>query len=326
MAAPVLASCGADGASTGTGTAIGSMAYQLGWIKNFQYGGEYIADDSGFYAAEKLTVDLVAGGPTAATDAAVQSGKVLLAQSGPDLTANAVAQGADLKIIGANYQRSPYAIISLGAPISSPADLAGKRIGVQSVNEVAWAAFLQLARIDPSSFTKVPVQFDMTPLTSGEVDGFWGFTNDNVVTLKLRGLNPTVMPLADYGYKIMTATYTARTQSLQRPDERDAIIRFLRASIKGWQAAVADPARVAELTVDKYGQGNGLDRAVQEASSAATNELMVTAETQANGLMTMSDQLITDTLATLSASGIHADRALFDQSVLADVFAGKPTL
>ena len=42
---------------------LGRIAYQLGWIKNFQFAGEYIADNKGYYRKFGLEVDLLAGGP-----------------------------------------------------------------------------------------------------------------------------------------------------------------------------------------------------------------------------------------------------------------------
>jgi ABC-type nitrate/sulfonate/bicarbonate transport system substrate-binding protein len=321
-AAPLLAACGSS--SSGSSGSLTSMAYQLSWIKNFQFGGDYIADNKGYYKAQGLTVDLLSGGPTTVVDPIVETGKALVGQSSPDLTANAVAKGAKLKIIGANYQKSPFCIMSLPKkPIRTPADFAGKKIGIQASNEVAWSAFLKLSGVDPSSFSKVPVQFDLTPLTDGEVDGFWGFLNDDVVHLQEQGFKPTVLLLADYGYKLMTSTYSVRADSLTDKDKRSEIVKFLKADIKGWQDAVADPALVAKLSVDIYGKTNGLQLADQQKSAAATNQIMVSADTKAHGLMWMSDAAISGTLQTLAAAGIKADKSLFDTTVLQDVFNGS---
>jgi ABC-type nitrate/sulfonate/bicarbonate transport system substrate-binding protein len=331
--APVLAACGSSKAKASAGSAdtaaaakaIKSMSYQLSWIKNFQFGGEYIADSKGYFKANGLDVTLLAGGPNVAMDAIVQSGKALVAQSSPDFTANAVAKGADLKIIGANYQKSPFCIISMpDKPITTPADLIGKKIGIQSTNEVAWAAFLKLANIDASKLTKVPVQYDITPLTSGEIDGFWGYSNDDVVHLQEKGIDAKVLLLADFGYKLMTGTYTVRTDSLADPAKRAAIVAFMKADIKGWQDAVADPSLTAKLTVDTYGKGNGLALADQEKSAAATNALMVTADTTQHGLMWMTPELIDESVATLAAAGVKADKSLFTTEILEEVFKDGP--
>lgn len=43
---------------------------------------------------------------------------------------------------------------------------------VFAANEPAWSLFLDLNSIDRATITEVPVQFDVTPLISKEVDGF----------------------------------------------------------------------------------------------------------------------------------------------------------
>jgi ABC-type nitrate/sulfonate/bicarbonate transport system substrate-binding protein len=324
-AGPVIAACGSS-SSAGSSGSSGQMAYQLSWIKNFQFAGEYIADSRGYFKDAGLTVDLLAGGPSIAVDAVAESGKALVTQSSPDFTANAVAAGADLKIIGASYQRSPFSIISTGTPITSPADFAGKTIGIQAVNQVAWDAFLKINNIDASTFKQVPVQHDLTPLVSGEVDGFWGYSNDDAVQLREKGNNITVMMLADFGYLLPTGTYTVRADTLSDPDKRAQVIAFMKADIHGWQDAIADPAAGAKLAVDVYGKDNGLDLAGQTASCIASNDLMVTDETKVNGLFTMTSALCDKSLETLAAGGITANEAIFDMSVLDEIYSAGPTL
>jgi ABC-type nitrate/sulfonate/bicarbonate transport system substrate-binding protein len=326
-ASPLLAACGGGSSSSTTSSGLTTISYQLSWIKNFQFGGDYIADSKGYYKAQGLKVNLLAGGPNTAVDPIVQSGKALIGQSSPDFTANAVAKGADLKIIGANYQKSPFCIMSRAdKPIRTPADLAGKKIGIQAANEVAWGAFLKLAKVDPSSFTKVPVQFDITPVISGDVDGFWAYVNDDVINMREKGADPVVMLLADFGYDVMTATYTVRSDSLTDKAKRAQIVSFLKGDLKGWQDAVADPGLVADLTVNTYGKGNGLKVDEQKACATATNEIMVTDETKAHGLSTMSDTLISGTIKSLAAAGITANPDLFDTSVLDEIFNGSATV
>jgi ABC-type nitrate/sulfonate/bicarbonate transport system substrate-binding protein len=324
VGAPLLSACGSSSSAAAPSSSAGgatAMAYQLSWIKNFQFAGEYIADDKGYFRDAGLAVDLLAGGPNVATDAVAESGKALVTQSSPDFTANAVAAGADLKIIGASYQKSPFSIISMATPITSPADLAGKKIGIQAVNQVAWDAFLKLSGIDAGTFTQVPVQHDLTPLVSGEVDGFWGYSNDDAVQLREKGNDITVMLLADHGYLLPTGTYTVRTAALADPATRAQIVAFMKADVKGWTEAIADPALGAKLAVETYGKDNGLDLAGQTASCKASNDLMVTPDTTANGLFTMTPALIRESIATLAAGGITASEDLFDMSVLAEVHA-----
>ena len=82
-------------------------------------------------------------------DAVVAAGKAFVGISSPDITAAAILQGADLIIVGAQYQKNPFCIMSLATkPIHTPQDMIGKKIGVQSTNESVWKAFLKANNID----------------------------------------------------------------------------------------------------------------------------------------------------------------------------------
>ena len=194
---------------------LGRIAYQLGWIKNFQFAGDYMADYRRYYRRFDLDVDLLSGGPLINIEPTIVSGKALIGQSMPDLMANAVAKGAKLTCIGACYQRNVSAIISLArSPLAKPAEMVGKKIGIQLNNLVIWHAFLRLNRINPASITTVPVQYEFTPLVTGEVDGFFGEVIDDAVQLRTQGIDIHCLLFADFGYNMLTATYEVAADSL----------------------------------------------------------------------------------------------------------------
>jgi ABC-type nitrate/sulfonate/bicarbonate transport system substrate-binding protein len=306
---------------------LGRIAYQLSWIKNFQFAGEYVADDRGYYAKYGLQVDLVPGGPTINADPIVASGRALVGQSSPDFMSNAVAKGADLKCIGANYRKTIFAMISMArTPLREPGDLIGKRIGIQTNNLVIWHAFLKLNRIDVARIKTVPVQFDFSPLVSGEVDGFFGYLNDDVVQLKAKGNDIHFFPFSDFGYRMFTATYSVASDSLRDRAKRAQLVAFMKAEIKGWQDVIKDPAMGARLTVDVYGKGNGLDFDGQLASCVVTNGMMEDDTTREHGLFWMSPSGIEDSIVTLAAAGVRATPDMFTNEILHEAHEGKTTL
>jgi hypothetical protein len=61
--------------------------------------------------------------------------------------------------------------------------------------------------------------------------------------------------------------------------------------------------------------------------SKAQNELIITSETKTNGLFTMTDKLIEETISTLGVAGIKMTKEkLFDFSVLDEVYSENPDL
>ena len=328
--AAVLAACGDDSkpsTSASGGASFGALDYQLSWVKNVEFAGAYIADTKGYYTAAGFTsVNLMAGGPNVSQDAMVASGKALLGISSPDITAAAILKGADLVIVGAQYQKNPFAIMSLATnPINSPQDMIGKKIGVQATNEPVWNAFLKANGIDPGKITKVPAQFDPTPLVSKEVDGWFSFFTNEPNLLKTKGVDTAMMLLNDHGYPMVSETYAVKRETLT--GDRAKLKAALIGDVKGWTDSVADPKLGANLAATKYGKDLGLDEAEQVLESTAQNTVVSTADTKANGLFTITEELIEETIKTLALGGttITKDK-LFDLSILTELYAENPSL
>ncbi|GIE88007.1 ABC transporter substrate-binding protein [Actinoplanes regularis] len=325
----LLAACGDDTAKETSGGAksLGVLNYQLSWVKNVEFAGAYIADTKGYYTdAGFSSVNLMSGGPNVSQDAVVASGKALIGISSPDITAAAILKGADLVVIGAQYQKNPFAIVSLaGTPIRTPQDLIGRKIGVQATNEPVWNAFLKANDLDPSKITKVPAQFDPSPLVSKEVDGWFSFFTNEPNLLKVKGVETETMLLNDHGYPMVSEVYVVKRSSLTA--DRDKLKAVLTGDIRGWTDSLADPKLGANLAATRYGKDLGLDEAEQALESAAQNTVVQTDDTKANGLFTITDEKIEETLRTLALGGVVITREqLFDLSLIKELYAGSPTL
>ena len=312
--------------STGA-TDLGKLTFQLSWIKNVEFAGEYIADTNGYYKnAGFSSVDLLSGGPTVQQDAVVASGKALVCISAPDITSAAINNGADIITIGAQYQKNPFAVMSLAkSPIHTPQEMIGKKIGVQATNEAVWNSFLKANNIDPSKINKVVVQFDPQPLVTGDVDGWFSFVTNEPNLLKVQGVDTVTFLLADYKYPLVSETYVVKKGDLT--DKRDTIKAMLLADIKGWQQNIKKPELGANLAVHKYGKDQKLTVEEQTLESKAENKLISTADTQTNGLFTITDQLLDENISTLGIAGIKITKdKLFDMSVIKEVYDENPDL
>ena len=151
----LVTACGGSSEADAKGD-YGTLDLNLSWIKNAEFAGEYFAAEAGYYEEAGFSeVNLIAGGPGGtSTETMVLSGGALVGTSSPMGVAPVIAEeDAPLKIIGTTYQKNPFVIISLeGNPITAPADLSGKRIGVQAgVNETLFDALLEVNGIDPSA-------------------------------------------------------------------------------------------------------------------------------------------------------------------------------
>jgi len=319
--------CGAGFPARAEVAPLGKIAYQLGWIKNFQYAGDYIADYRGYFRRFGIDVALLAGGPNINADPVIVSGKALIGQSEPDFMASAINHGAALKCVGACYQRNTAAIMSLAStPLVTPQDLIGRKIGLQTGNQVVWHAFLKLNKIDPSRIQTVPVQFDFTPLINGEVDGFYGEVVDDAVQLKAKGHDVHTLILADFGYKMLSGAFSVAADSLTDKTRRAQLIAFLKGDILGWQDEIKDPGFAGKLTAEVYGAGNGLNAASQAESCRVQNEFIVNEVTRKHGIYWMSPEMVEESVATLAASGVKASTSMFTNELLEEIYQGKSSL
>ncbi len=328
----LVTACAGSEAEAGTDTAeYGTLDVNLSWIKNAEFAGEYFADTKGYYAEEGFSeLNLIAGGPGGtSTETMVLSGGALVGTSSPMGVAPVIVeQDAPLKIIGTTYQKNPFVIISLdGNPITSPDDLKGQRIGVQAgVNETLFDALLEVNGIDAGEVEKVPVQYDPQPLVNGDVDGFFGYLTNEVLTLELAGHTTAVLPFADNGLPFVAESFVTSDEFIA--ERREELKDFLRATLRGWKDAVADADESARLAVEVYGADLNLDMAKEKMQAEEQNtKLVVSEETEANGLFTISDSLMEENLSILKLAGYDlAAEDVFDMSLLAEVYEENPEL
>jgi ABC-type nitrate/sulfonate/bicarbonate transport system substrate-binding protein len=330
--ASLLGACGSS--ATGSISALEDAAVsafpmnlQLSWLKTVEFGGSYMAETKGYYAAKKVAVSLTAGGPDVDPNPLVANGKAFVGLTGLDQVSQAINQGAPLKVVGVLFQKNPFCVVSRADnPITKPTDLYGKKIGVAAGNSTAWNAFLKLNKLDVSKITVVPAQFDPTPVATGEYDGQVVFIDNEVIQLQEKGLKTATMLFEDFNYHLVTDVYIVNTSTLSDKTKRAALVRFLQADLKGWQDALANPAAAAALTVDKFGKGTGLDLPQQVGEAKAQVPLISDAYTKAHGLGFFTAASLAPDFKTLAASGIKASADFVDASVIQDVYQGKTTL
>lgn len=316
-----LFGCGSDGDSD-------RLTVQLSWIKNAEFSGEYFADTNGYYEEEGFSSVSLFDGPTATEDV-VLSGRALVGLADAVAAAAYVADGSPLKIIGTTFQKNPFTVLSIKdrANIRTPAELIGKRIGVQvGDNEILFEVFLRVNGIELSQVTKVLVGYDPAPLVAGEVDGFFAFITNESLTVQNLGYEVTNLLLADNGLPFVTEAFLVRQSSID--NDRERLKSFLRATLKGWKDALANPDEGARLAVEVYGADLNLDINKEKQQARVQNELLLTSdETRANGLFTISESLQAQNIATLNAAGFNVTAAqLFDMSLLNEVYAANPEL
>lgn len=320
---------GASSSSPVATKSFGTANIQLSWIKNIEFAGEYFADAKGYYKqAGFSSVTLTAGGSAGASaEAAAVNNKALFGLSSVTVTAPAILKGAKLKTIATTYQKNPFCIVSIAKnPIPNVQAMKGKKIGVQAGgNTTIFKGLLKANGISESDLKIVPVQYDPTVVTTGEVDGFMAYITNEPILLAGKGFKTTTFLFADYDLPFVAETYIVSDENIAK--NRDKIKALLVAEIKGWTDAVANPAQSATYAVTQYGKDQKLALKEQGLEAVAQNGLIVDPESIKNGFGTISDALVASNIKALATTGvvITADK-LFDLSLLKEVYTEHPEL
>ena len=193
---------------------------QLGWITGGNQLGEVVAKRLGYFEQEKINFAIQAGGPNIDGVAIVASGRYEIGQvsSSPSLML-AASQGIPVTCFAVGAQEHPYAFFSLPrAPIRTPKDMIGRKIGVQATGQILLSALLRKNGVPEDQVEKVIIGSDMTPLMTGQVDAVTGWIT-NTTALKVLGTDAIVLRLWDCGVRLYALPYYATTDTLtQKPE------------------------------------------------------------------------------------------------------------
>ncbi len=216
----------------------------------------WMAQEAGFYKAQGLNVEVVNmnGGSRGARE--LQAGRLNVMHVGLSSVIRLNKSGGDLRLIGSLSNVVRFTFFS--APgVKSGADLKGGVIAVSTAgSESDTTVNLALARL---GLKRGDVTFKdygggparLAAVKSGEVKAT--MLNEPFNTLaREQGVNVLVDLAAEQTPWVFSGI-TVRTSSLKDARERDALKRFLKATIEGNYLALTDPARAkAALTKELH--------------------------------------------------------------------------
>ncbi|WP_372663578.1 ABC transporter substrate-binding protein [Cohnella sp.] len=233
---------------------------QLKWVPQAQFAGYFVAMDKGYYEAEGLDVEILPGGPDIVPEQQVASGA---ADIGVDWVASLLAhqeQGLPLVEISQIFQRSGLVLVSKkAAGIAAPADMKGKKIGNwMGGNEFEILALFDKYKLDPNkdlNFTKQG--FTMDQFLTGEIDAASAMTYNEYQVVLEQGIPAADLNVIDMnaeGVAMLEDNLFANREWLAANKETAA--KFVRASLKGWKDAIADPAAAVDSVMKETEEGS----------------------------------------------------------------------
>lgn len=246
------------------GVSAEEVKLQLKWVTQAQFAGYYVAKDKGFYKEEGLDVDIMPGGPDI-------SPTQVMAGGGADVTVDwmpsalaAREKGLALVNIAQPFKHSGMMLTCLKETgIKGPEDFKGKTLGVWfGGNEypfLSWMATLGIPTDGSAEGVKVLKQgFNVDPLLQKQAacistmtyNEYWqvidaGIAPEDLVTFKYE----------DEGVATLEDGLYVMEDKLSDPAFKEKMVKFVRASMKGWKYAEAHPDEAAEIVLENDESG-----------------------------------------------------------------------
>ena len=240
------------------------VTLQLKWVTQAQFAGYYVAKDKGFYKEEGIDIEIKPGGPDIAPAQVLAGGgaDVVL-----DWMPSALAtreKGVPLVNIAQPFKSSGMMLTCRkDSGIKTSADFKGKTLGVWFFgNEypfLSWMSKLGIKTDGSADGVKVLKQgFNVDPILQKQAacvstmtyNEYWqiidaGLSADDLITFKYE----------DEGVATLEDGIYVMEDKLKDAAFKDKMVRFVRASMKGWKYAEANSDEAADIVLENDASG-----------------------------------------------------------------------
>jgi len=247
-----------------TAMAADKVTLQLKWVTQAQFAGYYVAQDKGFYEDEGINIEIKPGGPDIAPAQVLAGGGADVVLDWMPSALASREKGLALVNIAQPFKSSGMMLTCRkDSGVKTPADFKGKTLGVWFFgNEypfLSWMSKLGLKTDgSPDGVTVLKQGFNVDPILQKQAacvstmtyNEYWqiidaGLTEDDLITFKYE----------DQGVATLEDGIYVLEDKLKDPTFEDKMVRFVRASMKGWKYAEENPDEAAEIVLDNDASG-----------------------------------------------------------------------
>jgi NitT/TauT family transport system substrate-binding protein len=243
----------------GSAMAADKVTLQLKWVAQAQFAGYFVAKDKGFFDEVGLDVTIKPGGPDINPSQVIAGGG---ADVVVDWMPSALAtreKGVPLVNIAQVFQTSGMMLTCRNdSGVTSPDKFPDKTLGVWFYgNEypfLNWMGKLGLKTDGSAGGVKVLKQgFNVDPLLQKQADCISTMTYNEYWQVIDAGMKPdqlTTFKYEDQGVATLEDGLYTLEATLKDPAKVEALAKFLKASMKGWDYAVANPDEAAMIVLE----------------------------------------------------------------------------
>jgi NitT/TauT family transport system substrate-binding protein len=240
-----------------------AVTLQLKWVTQAQFAGYFVAKDKGYYGEENLDVTINPGGPDIAPEQVIAGGGADVIVDWMAAALAAREKGVKLVNIAQPFKKSGLLMICpKETGITAEADLKGHTLGVWFFgNEYPFYAWMNKIGISTEGGAEgvnvLKQSFDVQPLIQKQADCISVMTYNEYWQLIDAGYKPEDLIVFNYtemGNDLLEDGLYVMEDKLKDPAFEEKMVKFVRASMKGWKYATENPDEAAGIVVESGGQ------------------------------------------------------------------------
>ena len=240
------------------------VTLQLKWVTQAQFAGYYVAQAKGFYEDEGLNVTILPGGPDIAPPQVIAGGGADVAVEWMPAALAAREKGLALVNIAQPFASSGMMLTCLKeSGVATPADFADKTLGVWFFgNEypfLSWMSQLGLKTDgSPGGVTVLKQGFNVDPLLQKQAACISTMTYNEYWQVIDAGIKPedlVTFKYEDQGVATLEDGLYVLEERLADPAFAETMVKFVRASMKGWKYAEANSDEAAMIVLENDESG-----------------------------------------------------------------------
>jgi NitT/TauT family transport system substrate-binding protein len=217
---------------------------RLNWYLGGLHAPFYLGKEKGFYAAEKIDLEIQEGRGSPNTVQIVAAGSATFGMADAGSLMLLRSKGAEVQAVMSLLNTSGFGVISLAETgIKTPKDLEGKTLAI-TAGDALTQLFPAMAKANKLDMSKIKLlQVDppskVVVVLEKKAHALLGGIDDQYFLIEAKGQKPAALRFADHGANTVGITILAGVATIK--DKGDLVRRFVRASVKSWEEAIKNP-------------------------------------------------------------------------------------
>ena len=238
--------------------ALQQVSIALDWTPNTNHTGLFVAQAQGWYKDQGIDLTILPYADGTSPEQLVTTGKADFAVSFEEAVVAGAVTGQPLVSVGAIIQHDTSVLATLkSSGLTRPRDLDGKKYaGFGTTYEEPTLQTMIKKDGGAGNFQNITTNVSgFQAVASKQADFVWIYQGWEAIQAKRAGVDLTLIPFTPYGipdhYTPVIVTSPDAVKS-----KPDMIKRFMAATAKGYEYAISDPDKAADLLVQAAPKGS----------------------------------------------------------------------